>query len=885
MKNKFASLFLVAALALAGCSGLNDLKHTETGQPQQTQALAISPAAITLRGGTSQAFAATLNGSAETVTWSVNGTAGGNATIGTISVAGVFTAPEFPSSGSAVLIGATDVADATKTASAGVVLQNPVPTVTSVNPPSISVGSYTLTVNGAHFAPGATASLAGSPLVTTRVSSTQLTATGTATSSQVGSVLVSVKNPDPGSTLSASQTVQITNATKVSVQVTPHASNVLAGGTVALTATVTGSANTAVAWSINGGAGSATTGSISALGMYSAPSSVPNPNTVTVTATSVADPSKSASAVLTITGATPAIASINPSSVGVGAFMMTVSGSNFVNGSVVKFGGQSLTTMFVSSTELTATGTATSAQAGTVQVTVSNPSPNAGTSAPVAEQVVNAAPQVTSAAAVRFLEQSSFGPNTESVNQVRQAGFDGFLASQFGAPVTPYPTPAATDTSLNNVQNAFFLNAVTGQDQLRQRVGFALSELWVVSSNKVGDPVGYTNYMATLNHDALGNYYDVMKDVTLTPAMGHMLDMVNNDKPASGQHANENYARELMQLFTLGLRKMNPDGTSVLDSTGNPAPTYTQDDVMALGRSLTGWTFPTQPGMPLYKHNPSFYGGPMVVGAETNHDSGAKTFLGQSVSAGQTAEQELDSVLTIIFNHPNLPPFVSKQLIEKLVTSNPSPAYIQRVAQAFSNGKYNAYGSGKRGDMQATLAAILFDQEARRGDLAGSAAASDGKLREPIVMVISIARAFHATTDGTGFNNWASNMSQGLFNSPSVFNFFPPDSLIPQTTLNGPEFAILNTNTSLARVNFINSIVYGSISGTSKLDFTPVSTAGTPGQMVEWLNTLFLHGSMSDSMKQSITTAVSAVSATDTKNQAKAAIYLVASSSQYQVQR
>ena len=766
MKNKFASLFLVAALALAGCSGLNDLKHTETGQPQQTQALAISPAAITLRGGTSQTFAATLNGSAETVTWSVNGTAGGNATIGTISVAGVFTAPEFPLSGSAVLIGATDVADSTKTASAGVVLQNPVPTVTSVNPPSISVGSYTLTVNGAHFAPGATASLAGSPLVTTRVSSTQLTATGTATSSQVGSVLVSVKNPDPGSTLSASQTVQITNATKVSVQVTPHASNVLAGGTVALTATVTGSANTAVAWSINGGAGNATTGSISALGMYSAPSSVPNPNTVTVTATSVADPSKSASAVLTITGATPAIASINPSSVGVGAFMMTVSGANFVNGSVVKFGGQSLTTMFVSSTELTATGTATAAQAGTVQVTVSNPSPNAGTSAPVAEQVVNAAPQVTSAAAVRFLEQSSFGPNTESVNQVRQAGFDGFLASQFGAPVTPYPTPAATDTSLNNVQNAFFLNAVTGQDQLRQRVGFALSELWVVSSNKVGDPVGYTNYMATLNHDALGNYYDVMKDVTLTPAMGHMLDMVNNDKPASGQHANENYARELMQLFTLGLSKMNPDGTSVLDSTGNPAPTYTQDDVMALGRSLTGWTFPTQPGMPLYKHNPSFYGGPMVVGAETNHDSGAKTFLGQSVSAGQTAEQELDSVLTIIFNHPNLPPFVSKQLIEKLVTSNPSPAYIQRVAQAFTTANSIPMVRASAETCRPWRPRFFSIAEARRGDdPRTTAAATDGKLREPVVMVSRCRQSFRRHYGRHRIHQRQRlNMSQSIFN-------------------------------------------------------------------------------------------------------------------------
>lgn len=306
---------------------------------------------------------------------------------------------------------------------------------------------------------------------------------------------------------------------------------------------------------------------------------------------------------------------------------------------------------------------------------------------------------------------------------------------------------------------------------------------------------------------------------------------------------------------------------------------------MALGRSLTGWTYPTQPGQALQRHNPEYYGGPMVVGTQTNHDSGAKTLLGQNVAAGQSAEQELDNVLTIIFQHPNLPPFVAKQLIEKLVTSNPSPAYVQRVAQAFINGKFNSYGSGARGDMQATVAAILLDAEARRGDSPATTVADDGKLREPVVMTVGIARAFHATSDGSGFTNAGSNMGENIFNAGSVFNFFPPEHLIPQTTLNGPEFAIFNTNTSLSRVNFINSIVYGQVSSATKLDFSPVINAGSPDQMVAWLNTMLLHGTMSDSMKQSILTAVSAVSSTDTKNQARAAIYLVASSSQYQVQR
>jgi uncharacterized protein (DUF1800 family) len=341
-----------------------------------------------------------------------------------------------------------------------------------------------------------------------------------------------------------------------------------------------------------------------------------------------------------------------------------------------------------------------------------------------------------------------------------------------------------------------------------------------------------------------------------------------------------------MQLFTLGLNQLNPDGSSVLDSTGTPIPTYTQNDVMSLGRSFTGWTYPPTPGAAPGKHNPSYYGGNMVVGSESDHDSGAKTFLGQTVPAGQSAEQELDTVLTIIFNHPNLPPFVATQLILKLVTSNPSPAYVQRVAQAFSSGKFNSYGTGKRGDMQATLAAILLDPEARRGDSPTTAVASDGKLREPIVMEVSVARAFHATTDGSGFEYNGSLMSEDIFNSPSVFNFYPPASLIPQTTLNGPEFAIFNTNTSLARVNFINSIVYGQISGGTSMDFTPVINAGTPDQMVAWLNTLFLHGTMTSDTQSSITTALNAVTPTaDTKNQAKTAIYLVLSSSQYQVQQ
>jgi uncharacterized protein (DUF1800 family) len=888
VKRNFIVLFGILALLLAGCTGLtNGIGHPSAAPGQ----LVVSPSSATVRGGASQTFSAQISGAATAVSWSVNGVAGGNATTGMISAAGVYTAPEFPPSPNTVTVAAVATADSSKTASSSVTLSNPAPQITSISPTSIQVGTFNLTVNGAHFANGATVSFGNTTLTAIRVSSTQLTASGTATSGQVGNISIAVKNPDPGSISSGTLTAQIVASTGINVQVTPATATLHGGTHQFFTATVTGSTNQSVTWSVNNVPnGNSAVGNISSGGDYAAPPTLPKPSTVTITATSVADATKSGSSTVTLQNPIPVLTSVTPNSIGLGAFLITVTGTGFVSGATVNFGGQVLTTMFVSPTELTATGTATAAQAGSVPVTVTNPDPGSATSGTLTAQVVNPGTVISAAAAARFLEQSTFGPSVDQVNQLQQTGFDPFLQSQFAQPVSMYPAPAPTDTGLGNVQLRFFFNAVNGTDQLRQRTGFALNELWVVGANKVSDPTGYTNYIQTLENDGLGNYYNVMRDVTLTPAMGHWLDMVNSDKPAAGQHANENYARELMQLFTLGLNQLNPDGTAVLDSSGNPVPTYTQDDVMALGRSLTGWTYPTQAGMTLQKHNPEYYGGPMVP-FESNHDGGAKTFLGQSVTAGQSSAQDLDSVLTIIFNHPNLPPFVCKQLIEKLVTSNPSPAYVQRAAQAFSSGKFNTYGSGKRGDMQATLAAILLDPEARRGDSPTTAAPGDGKLREPIVMMVSIARAFHATSDGSGFETKGAGMSQDIFNSGSVFNFFPPDNLIPQTTLNGPEFAIFNTNTSLARVNFINSIVYGSISSGTKLDFSPVITAGTPDQMVAWLNNLFLQGTMSDSMKQSILTAISAItvatpsSNNDLTNQAKAAIYLVASSSQYQVQR
>ncbi len=849
-------------------------------------AVTVAPATATVRTGNQQLFKATVTGALNlSVTWTVNGVAGGNSTTGTITADGTYTAPLTLPTPNTVTVTATSVEDPTRSGSATVTLQNAIPVITSVTPTTYTANTqFDMTVNGTGFVPGSIVHLGSLPLSTTYIAPTQLVAIGSPTLAQVGTVPVTVVNPDPGGSTSAPFNVTVVGPnSNITVTVSPKSATLGAGNVQQFMATVTGSLDLSVIWSVNGViAGNNSVGTIDYQGNYTAPNNIVGLGSVTVTATSNANSAKSDSAVVTLINPVPTLTSATPSTLGLGSFQITLYGTGFVSTSTASFGGQPMQVTYATPTMISAIGTASNAQIGTVTITVTNPAPGGGTSNGLNVTVTTAGTPESSGAAVRFLEQSSFGPNMEGVNQVAETGFDTYLKNQFASAITPYPNPRPND-SINNVQQSFFLNSIVGGDQLRMRTTLALNEFWVVSANTINDPLGYTNYLRALSNDALGNYLNLMTDVTLTPAMGNFLNMVNNDAPPAGEHANENYAREIMQLFCLGLNQLNPDGTPMLDSSGNPIPTYTQADVMNLGRVFTGWTYPPTPGKPAQSHNPEYYGGPMVA-VEGLHDSGAKTLLGQAIPAGGTAEQDLAAALGIIFNHPNVGPFVAQQMIEHLVTSNPSPAYVQRVATAFDTGTFNAYGSGKRGDLQATVAAILLDPEARRGDNPATVAVTDGKLREPVVLIASIARAFHAKTDAGGLAGWSLNMSQPIFEPSTVFNFFPPVNPIAGTTLNGPEFAIFDTNTSLARMNFIDEVVYGSLGGKTTLDFSPVITAGTPDQMVAWLDTLFLHGSTPTQMKQTILTAVSAVDSTDIMGQAQTAIYLYLSSSMYEAQ-
>ncbi len=700
---------------------------------------------------------------------------------------------------------------------------------------------------------------------------------------------------------------------QIVVNVTPATVTVRTGDTQQFFASVTGTTNQSVTWSVNGTAGgNNTSGTISPAGLYAPPAQVPAQNQILVTATSVADSSANQSAKVTLANPIALVSFVFPSTVVSNApLSISVIGSKFVNGGQVLLGTAQLTTAFVDSSHLTASATAAPSTPGVLNLTVVNPMPDGTPSAAktIAVTVVN------QRAAARFLEQSTFGPNDAQLAAVETAGRESFLSAQFQAPTSDvnYPIPPPGMNTLDPLYPVFFQNALNGQassDQLRQRVMFVLNQIWVVSNNKVGQPEFYVPYLRVLTGDAFGNYRNLMEDVTLNPAMGIYLDMVNNAKPdlANGIHANENYAREFMQLFTIGPNLLNPDGTPQI-LNGAFVPTYGQADIQALARAFTGWTYaPVAPATscaqyPNYTRN----GGSPMVPCDAYHDMLAKTILGTTLPAGQSAQLDLKGALDTIFMHPNLPPFVARRMIQHLVTSNPSPLYVTNVANAFKNGTFTSpsngvtFGmAGDRGNMQALIAAVLLDPEARRGDVLATENPVDGHLREPVLFLTNVIRAFHGTTDATNTIVYFGLDMGGefLFNSGSVFNFFSPLYDIPAADFNtppasplsGPEFQLFTSASSLARVNDIENVMFSPVfSNSTQIDLSAYAAiAGNDsdlGTMVDAMDLQLLHGTMIGTMRTAILSAVSAVPNSDPVGRARTAAYLIVSSSQYQIQR
>lgn len=493
------------------------------------------------------------------------------------------------------------------------------------------------------------------------------------------------------------------------------------------------------------------------------------------------------------------------------------------------------------------------------------------------------APTLSAVAAARFLEQASWGPTQSSIAQLQTTGINAWLSAQCALNTSDLPdqtlltSEGKNNNNLAPVQAAFFQNAVTGQDQLRQRAAFALSEIWVVSATAgVPEAYAYPPYWRIFRDNAFGNYRDLIKAVTLNPAMGQYLDMANNNKAnaARGTAANENYSREVMQLFTLGLTQLNPDGSMVLDGNGNPVPTYTQNDVTNLAKALTGWTFPTAPGKKAKLNNPSYYIGSMIP-VESEHDTTQKTiFGGVVIPAGQTAEADLESVLDALMQQTTMAPFIGQQLIQHLVTSNPSPAYIQRVSTVFQS-------SG--GNLQKVITAILTDSEARAGDgVTTPISANFGHLREPVLFMPNILRALNATLgpSSTIYND-ATAMGQELFYAPNVFSYFSPKYRTSSGVL-GPEFQIYSTQTAAERADIVNAVLYGTLDKSTKINLSAyLQYAANTNSLVGALNTWLLHGAMSDVLQQSVASAANAASTNQLKVQA--ALYVVLTSGEYQI--
>jgi uncharacterized protein (DUF1800 family) len=518
--------------------------------------------------------------------------------------------------------------------------------------------------------------------------------------------------------------------------------------------------------------------------------------------------------------------------------------------------------------------------------------------------------------AARLADQATFGATESLLATIRSQGAEPWLAAQFAATGSAYTsgqndtihTTAVADfcadkgsTCWRDYYSAeplvwdFYRNAVQRPDQLRQRVAFALAQILVVSSLEVSGTYGFRYFHNMLLGNAFGNYREVLRRTALSPLMGDYLNNVNNNRVSP----NENFGRELLQLFAIGTCRLNPDGS--LES-GRCLPTYDNTTVREYSFALTGFTYPAG-GRSIWGcwptgANCTFYGGDMVGKAALSDNQPRTLLSGVTVPASRTPEQALALVLDSLMAHPSMAPFIGRQMIQHLVKSNPSPAYVQRVATAFRTGRYagstRSFGSGVNGDLTATIAAVLLDAEARTS----AAPLVAEKLREPVLMMTGAIRALNGSSDGVAMTWWwGEALRQHVFRSPSVFNHYPPDYPITNTRLVGPAFGIYNVNTAFSRLNFLNQLLNwngmgadSSVAGATgtSVNLTALEAdAGDPVLLVDRLSNLATGGRMTASNRQLIVTAVAAWTPSQSANwrteRVRTAAYLVLASPTYQV--
>jgi uncharacterized protein (DUF1800 family) len=563
--------------------------------------------------------------------------------------------------------------------------------------------------------------------------------------------------------------------------------------------------------------------------------------------------------------------------------------------------------------------------------------PVAGTAAPAtpATPAVTYAMAASDEEAARFLLQAQFSASDAEIAVLRAKPYATWLSEQMSAPLGTfgfdwlnqrgYGTISSTTNYYDNTYPGDYMlwnQLMTSPDQVRKRVALALSEIFVVSLS--GLDVTWrshviANWWDMLSAGAFGNFRNLLQDVTLSPAMGYYLNTKGNMKEnaATGRVPDENFGREVMQLFTLGLYQLNVDGSVKLDASGNKLETYTQSDITNIARVFTGWDYDQTQNVntlePVNKRNiPNtvFTRLPMRL-TPANHSNLASSFLGATVPANTDGVTALRIALDTLFNHPNVGPFIGKQLIQKLVTSNPSPAYVARVASTFNNN-----GAGARGDLRAVVSAVLLDDDARSP--AGLAQPGFGKLREPMVRMVQWGRTFGINSARGSwkmgdFSNPATQLGQSPLRSPSVFNFFRPGYVPPSTALSAtqtpaPEFQLVNESSVGGYLNFMQGVIRNGIfvnapdvpqsasNTTNGYDITAayateLAIAGDTAGLVKRLGVLLCAGQLSAATQVLIVTALNAtpLTATSTDNAKRdrvaAAVLLVMASSEYLIQK
>ncbi|MBG6222986.1 MULTISPECIES: DUF1800 domain-containing protein [unclassified Janthinobacterium] len=519
--------------------------------------------------------------------------------------------------------------------------------------------------------------------------------------------------------------------------------------------------------------------------------------------------------------------------------------------------------------------------------------------------------------ASRFLGRATFGPDMAAIEALAASDSEAWFRTQFSKPQTlhrkyidaKYPAAGAAASKANptDFYESFWQQAVRGDDQLRQRVAFALSEIFVVSTQSQAvwpQTRGLASYYDMLGQQAFGNFRTLLQGVATHPMMGLYLSHLRNQKESSTRTPDENFAREVMQLFTIGLYHLNADG-SVKLSGGKPIDTYTRDDVSALAKVFTGWSWagPDQAANRFYGSvaDPDRDWKPMQNYAAF-HSTSEKHFLGVSAAGAGEGEADMALALDTLFNHPNAGPFFGRQLIQRLVTSNPSPAYVGRVAAAFANN-----GAGVRGDMQAVIRAVLLDPEALAP--AGSTLRT-GKLREPLVRLGNWMRAFNAKDAALQYRIYylsdpLSGLGQNPMNAPSVFNYFrpsyvPPNSALAAAGLVAPEMQITSEPSVTGYLNFMQDAIRGGVgeSRAVRADYTAeLALASEPGALLDRIDLLLMSGNMSSRLRSKILAAVTsiAIPAASASNAAQVttaktyrvhlAIFLAMASPEYLVQK